>query len=139
MSGPAAGLRIGDAERATAADRLAWHFSRGRLDQAELDERLDRVMRATTAGDLTELFADLPADGPVSAAAAAGGQRAGAGAGRPRPARGRRRPGLAFVVLAVCIIAGMAVVLRSLTHSFAVLAVIGLIALLWLRRGHVRD
>ena len=135
MTAPAAGLRIGDTERAAAADRLAWHFSRGRLDQVELDERLGRAMRATTAGELTELLADLPAEGPVPSAA---GQLRPADAGRKRPARAPRRHGLAFVVLAVCIIAGAALMLRALTHSIAALAVILLIAVLWLRRRRFR-
>ena len=135
MTAPTAGLRIGDTERAAAADRLASHFSRGRLDQAELDERLGRAMRATTAGELAELFADLPADDPAPAAA---GQLRPADAGRKRPARAPRRPGLAFVVLAVCIIAGAALLLRALTHSVAALAVILLIAALWLRRRRFR-
>jgi len=136
VSAPAAGLRIGDAERAAAADRLAGHFSHGRLDQAELDERLDHVMRATTAGDLTEVFADLPADAPV-AARVAGGQPRPAGGGRPHTARLPRRRGLAIVVLVLCIIAVISVV-NALAHSVIALAVIGLFALLWLRHRHVR-
>jgi len=129
-----AGLRIGDAERAAAADRLAWHFSHGRLDQAELDDRLGRAMRASTASELTPLFADLPADEPVTGATGTGQPRL-AGPARPRITR---RPGLAFIVLTVCIIAGAALLLRALTHSIAVLAVILLIAVLWLRRRRVR-
>lgn len=136
MTAPAAGLRVGDTERAAAADHLAWHFSRGRLDQAELDERLGRAVRATTAGELTELFADLPADGPVPAAP---GQPRPAAAARNRPARARRRPRLAVVVLGVCIIAAAALVLRALTQSIAALAVILLIAVLWLRHRRFRD
>jgi hypothetical protein len=130
VSAPAAGLRIGDAERAAAADRLAWHFSHGRLDQAELDDRLGQAMRASTASELTALFADLPADEPVPGAAGTG-QRRLAGPARPRVSR---RPRLAFVVLTVCIIASAALLLRALTHSIAALAVILLIAVLWLRR-----
>jgi Domain of unknown function (DUF1707) len=138
VSSPALGLRIGDAERAAAANRLAWHFSHGRLDQGELDERLGLAMRATTAGDLTGLFADLPAAEPVPAAAA-DGQPQLHRAGRPRPARARRRTGLASVVLALCIIAGSALVLRALTRYIAALAVIVLIAVLLLRHRSVRD
>jgi hypothetical protein len=134
VSTPAAGLRIGDAERAAAADRLAWHFSHGRLDETELDDRLGRAMRASTASELTALLADLPADEPVPGAAT--GQPRLAGPARPRVSR---RPGLAFVVLTVCIIAGAALLLRAVTHSIAALAVILLIAVLWLRRRRVRD
>jgi len=134
MSVPAAGLRIGDAERAAAADRLAWHFSHGRLDQAELDERLGRATQATTAGDLTELFTDLPADDPLTASAPAGQPRLGIGS-RP-PACAPRRRWRAILVLAVCVIAAIAAV-HALTQPITVLAVIGLIAVLWLRRRHV--
>jgi hypothetical protein len=135
VSAPAAGLRIGDAERAAAADRLAWHFSHGRLDQAELDDRLGRAIRASTASELTALLADLPADEPVPGAAGTGQPRL-AGPARPRASR---RPGLAFVVLTVCIVAGAALLLRAVTHSIAALAVILLLAVLWLRRRRVRD
>jgi len=138
VSAPGARLRIGDAERAAASDQLAWHFSHGRLDQAELDDRLDQAMRATTAADLTALFADLPAAEPVPAVRS-GGQHQPRDAGPPRPARARRRRRLASIVLAVCVIVAVAVVLRALTHSIAALAVIVLIAALWLRRRRVRD
>lgn len=136
MSAPAARLRIGDAERAAAADRLAGHFSHGRLDQAELDERLGRVMRATTAGDLTEVFADLPADEPVTAPEAAGQLRPAA-AERRRPV-GRRRRARALILLILCVIAAIAVV-HALTHPITVLAVIGLIAVFWLHRRRVKE
>ena len=53
-------LRISDAERAEVADRLSRHYSDGRLDQAEFNERLDRAMKAKTRGDLNGLFTDLP-------------------------------------------------------------------------------
>ena len=54
-------MRISDADRAQVADRLSAHYSDGRLDQAEFNERLDRAMNAKTQADLTGLFADLPA------------------------------------------------------------------------------
>jgi hypothetical protein len=136
VSTPASGLRIGDAERAAAAERLAWHFSHGRLDQPELDERLGLVMRASTADDLTGLFADLPADEPVTAAAARG-QLQPQRAGRPRPARVLRRPAVAAVVLTVCIIAVLKVaVLHPVPLPIIALAVIALVAVLW--RSRVR-
>jgi hypothetical protein len=54
-------MRISDAERTEVADRLSKHYSDGRLDQAEFNERLDRAMNAKTQADLNGLFADLPA------------------------------------------------------------------------------
>lgn len=53
-------MRVSDADRAEIADRLAKHFSDGRLDQAEFDSRLDQAMSATTGADLAGLLADLP-------------------------------------------------------------------------------
>ena len=65
-------MRISDADRAEVADRLSKHYSDGRLDQAEFNERLDRAMNAKTQADLNGLFADLPAtDEPDKAARAA--------------------------------------------------------------------
>jgi hypothetical protein len=64
-------MRIADADRAEVADRLSKHYSDGRLDQAEFNERLDRAMNAKTQADLNGLFADLPAtDEPDKAAKA---------------------------------------------------------------------
>jgi hypothetical protein len=64
-------MRISDADRAEVTDRLSKHYSDGRLDQAEFNERLDRAMNAKTQADLNGLFADLPAtdepDKPVKA------------------------------------------------------------------------
>ena len=77
-------MRISDADRAEVTDRLSKHYSDGRLDQAEFNERLDRAMKAKTQADLNGLFADLPAgDEPDKADKAA----------RPPDRRpGNRRP-----------------------------------------------
>ena len=65
-------MRISDAERAEVADRLSKHYSDGRLDQAEFNERLDRAMNAKTQADLNGLFADVPpTDEPERAVKAA--------------------------------------------------------------------
>jgi hypothetical protein len=53
-------MRVSDTDRAEIADRLAKHYSDGRLDQAEFEQRLDHVMRAKTTADLIGLLADLP-------------------------------------------------------------------------------
>jgi Domain of unknown function (DUF1707) len=58
-------MRVSDADRAEVADRLAKHYSDGRLDQAEFDERLDQAMRAKTRADLSGLLADLPGEAPL--------------------------------------------------------------------------
>ena len=53
-------LRIGDAERDTAAADLGEHYAAGRLTLDELHERLDAVFGAKTAGQLSRIMADLP-------------------------------------------------------------------------------
>lgn len=57
---PLTQLRLGDAERERAAVALAHHFSAGRLELAEYDERVSAVYRAKTQAELTPLFVDLP-------------------------------------------------------------------------------
>jgi hypothetical protein len=56
-------LRVGDADRLAAADRLATHTAAGRLTLAEHDHRVAAVWAARTADDLDALFADLPGVG----------------------------------------------------------------------------
>jgi Flp pilus assembly protein TadB len=53
-------LRVSDAERAEVAEGLGRHYSDGRLDQEEFNERVDRAMNAKTQSDLSGLFDDLP-------------------------------------------------------------------------------
>ena len=74
FTGPASDqhMRVSDAERQAVADRLAEHFSSGRLDQAEFDERVGRAMSAKTRADLNGLFDDLPETGAPAATDPAG-------------------------------------------------------------------
>src|ERR1700735_4702843 len=74
-------IRVSDAERNSVAELLGQHYADGRLDQAELDERISRTMAAKTRGDLAGLFDDLPEGGP-----------AGAGPACPRGAQGPGGP-----------------------------------------------
>ncbi|OLT30021.1 hypothetical protein BJF79_39920 [Actinomadura sp. CNU-125] len=53
-------LRIGDAERDAVVVALHDHFAAGRLDRAELDERMDAALAAKTRGELGALVRDLP-------------------------------------------------------------------------------
>jgi hypothetical protein len=58
-------LRVADADRQAAAERLRHALEEGRLDFLEYDDRLARAFRSVTYGDLDDLFADLPASAPV--------------------------------------------------------------------------
>jgi hypothetical protein len=53
-------LRIGNSERDRATAELARHYTEGRLDHDEYNERLDAVWTARTQDDLRALFSDLP-------------------------------------------------------------------------------
>ncbi|MHB8682410.1 MAG: DUF1707 SHOCT-like domain-containing protein [Acidimicrobiales bacterium] len=57
---PAPDLRVSDAERTQVGDLLARHFSDGRLDRIEFDERMSKAMGAKTRADLAGLLTDLP-------------------------------------------------------------------------------
>jgi hypothetical protein len=94
-------LRVSDAERQAVADRLAEHYADGRLDQAELDERVGRAMSAKTRADLGGLFDDLPdAFGPPAAGPAESAGPTGSASMPVRSRHGRRHPVL-LIVLAV--------------------------------------
>ena len=56
-------MRVSDAEREAAAAELQEHFASGRLNQDELNERLETAFAAKTRGDLRAIFADLPSSG----------------------------------------------------------------------------
>ena len=90
-------MRVSDAERQAVADRLAEHFSEGRLDQAEFDERVGRAMSAKTRADLNGLFDDLPETG------------APAVPGHPR--RRHRHPVLLLALIVVLVLAASHAVL----------------------------
>jgi hypothetical protein len=57
---PSEPVRIGDAERDEALDKLGEHFAAGRLTREELDERTDQAIGARYDRDLEALFRDLP-------------------------------------------------------------------------------
>jgi hypothetical protein len=98
-------MRISDADRADVADRLSQHYSDGRLDQPEFNERLDRAMKAKTQADLTGLFTDLPPiDVPAKAVKAV-----------PQDQRPRNRRPLHRTLGLILIIVVAVIVARALT------------------------
>jgi Domain of unknown function (DUF1707) len=162
---PDPGLRVGDAERADIADRLARHFGDGRLDQAEFEQRLDKAMRATTVADLAGLLADLP-DGqplplplPLPYPVPAGGLASEAGRRHyqrrmlrlqleqqrllvkreQHELRGQRRAGHRHALIWIMAFGAFLVVgylaSRAIAHWFVACLVLGVIAVLLLRRG----
>jgi hypothetical protein len=53
-------MRAGTADRQAAVDGLARHFTEGRLNPSEFDERVGSAYAAIYLDELPELFADLP-------------------------------------------------------------------------------
>ena len=58
-------FRTSDADRDRAAALLRDHFAAGRLNAAELDERVAMALNAKTFGELRRVLADLPEAGPA--------------------------------------------------------------------------
>jgi hypothetical protein len=81
-------IRVSDADRNAVAELLTQHYTEGRLDQAEFDERVGRTMAAKTRGDLDGLFDDLP----------------DTQAGGPVPHRPRRRGGTLRLLLLIALV-----------------------------------
>src|SRR5262245_45064276 len=81
-------IRIGDRERAAAAERLSAHHAAGRLSVDELEQRLERANAAVFAHELDALELDLP---------------------RRMPVRRDFRPSLAFALIAVGVAGSIAV------------------------------
>ena len=98
-------MRVSDAERAEVADQLAQHYGDGRLDQAELDDRLGRAMSAKTHADLSGLTADLPPVGPRPGSGRQPGTRASSAYPPvPRSRAGRPRSRLLPIVLLILVV-----------------------------------
>jgi Flp pilus assembly protein TadB len=117
---PDARLRASDTERNEVADKLSRHFAEGRLDQAEFKTRLDTAMSATTRGDLSGLFNDLPrlATEPP-----------------PPPPRSRRLLPFIVIVAFVAIAAGATWSMVPTVHvPWLLIAVIGIFV--WHRASH---
>lgn len=95
-------VRVGDAERDEALDKLGDHFAAGRLTREELDERTEKAMGARFDSDLEVLFRDLPGDQRTTVA---------------RRERSRRNVGLSAAVAVLVPLIVLAVVASILLHG----------------------
>lgn len=115
-------LRISDAERAEVTDRLSKHYSDGRLDQTEYNERVDQALRAKTRADVSGLFADLPEIDEAGAPVASQPSE------HPRP---HHHILLLVLVGVIAVVAGRALMATFLPWWL----LIGVVAFLLLRHG----
>lgn len=134
---PRGDLRVGDADRDRALAELSRHFTDGRIDAAELDERTGQALQARTVAELAAPLADLPrlpiglpqptglgSPGTLSGLGGSGGL-GGVGAGpimgAGPGARGSRLP-LAMMVLAIPVLLVVVAVLAvGLGHNAVVI------------------
>jgi Domain of unknown function (DUF1707) len=116
-------LRISDGERTEVTDQLAHHFSAGRLDEQEFNDRLDRVMGATTYRNLSGVLHDLPGavlPRPVR-------PQLPAPSPRPRRPRPRGGHGVLRVVLIALLVLFVAASARAVAWVFAPVLWIGVL------------
>jgi Domain of unknown function (DUF1707) len=101
------GLRVSDADRDRAIAELSEHFQAGRLTTDEFEDRTGQALKARTAGDLAELFTDLPRK--PSAVAGPAPQAAGPAlpAASSPPARFGLVPVVPIVILAAAVLGGL--------------------------------
>jgi len=118
---PSSSLRVSDADRDRAIAELSEHFQAGRLTTDELEDRTGRALQARTAGELTELFTDLPR----RPANATGSAPPPAPAGAFRPAR---VPAVPIAIVAVIVLGGF------LSGHPALIALVPVLVFLTIRR-----
>jgi hypothetical protein len=111
-------IRASDADRDAVAERLRQASVEGRLEPWELEERLEKALRARTYGDLDPLVRDIP----------------GRSAARGRPPVSVSAAGVALAIAVRIVV--LLVVLAALLAAVAVSAawwLIGLVVWLGLR------
>ncbi|MGI8417052.1 MAG: DUF1707 SHOCT-like domain-containing protein [Nakamurella sp.] len=148
-------MRAADADRQSAAERLAQHFTAGRIDTAEYDDRVRQAYAVTYLDELPTLFADLPEGSagrqPYAISAAAQDFWSNGPFGRSEPGRqGMRRPNPfgdsgpfgagspASRPNRILMALGALMILMSivaLAHGFVPIPLIVLVVVLLVRRG----
>lgn len=130
-------MRVSDADRSAAADRLSRHYGEGRLDETAFNDRLDRAMRATTQADLDELFTDLPADPGSEPKDPGPAQDKAVKPAPPIRHHGGRHPAHRLIGLGLLVIAIVAVS-HALAHLYIPWLLVAILAFLVLRYGGSR-
>jgi hypothetical protein len=148
-------LRAGNSDRQRAVDKLTQHFTDGRLDAGEFDERVGKAYAAVHLDELPALFADLPEDEPRRGMRSDAGWgsaphpygttgQAGpwSGPGRPsfqgapfQPPPFRRPPRVLLILLVVL---ALMFALGAITHGFPFPLIWIALAVFFFSRGHRR-
>jgi Domain of unknown function (DUF1707) len=140
-------MRAGTSDRQAAVDGLTRHFTEGRLDPTEFDERVGKAYAATYLDELPTLFADLPEASPRRGPGAGVGRPGHDGAaafppaGRTGPWSGPARPPFhrpprILVLLPVIVVIAMLFSMTAMTHGFFLFPLIWIaMALLFMGRG----
>lgn len=114
-------MRAGNSDRQAAVDRLTGHFTDGRLDPDEFDDRVGKAYAAKHLDELPSLFVDLPEKKvlPTSAARWPGPDRH-RDFGPPGPWSGPARPRRhgAPPILAIIVIIAMLFSFGAMSHGF---------------------
>jgi hypothetical protein len=110
-------IRIGDTERESALTALGDHMSAGRLDIDEYGDRTARVAAAKTRGELLTVFGDLPQPHPKFGVPDPASVAAAATSATPVPTSSGM-PLVRRLMTAAVPLAGIAVVLFFITHSW---------------------
>ena len=118
-------LRIGDADRDSAARELGEHFALGRITADEHAERLEQIWAARTSADLAPAFRDLPRV-QQERPRPAGAERS------PRPRRGWR-PELPHLPFPFKVLLAIVVVWWGLHHALFLL-VAAIVYVVFVRR-----
>lgn len=101
------GLRVSDADRDRALAELSGHFQAGRLTADEHEERMSLALKARTAGDLAQLFTDLPRRPPAMASSAPRSAGPVLPPASSPPARFSYLPVIPVVILAAVVLGGL--------------------------------
>jgi hypothetical protein len=101
-------MRAGHTDRQDAVDRLTRHFTEGRLDPTEFDERVAKAYAATHLDQLPVLLEDLPEDQQRRVDRA------------PTPWNGPQRPQVRRPppVLAIILVVALLMSIGAITHGF---------------------
>lgn len=135
-------MRAGTADRQATVDQLTRHFTEGRLNPGEFDERVGQAYAATHLDELPALLADLPDDDqhhrrqPAPSDGKPARWPADGWSPSPRSRELQHTPPQVFAVEAVVGVVAMVFTVGALTHGFFPFPLLWIVLIgLFLARG----